>query len=66
MKGLKKTRRIQVIVACAVFLALATGLIGFALKDGNNLFRAPSQVLDDPPSPNVIFRLGGLVKQGSL
>ena len=45
MKGLKKTRRIQVIVACAVFLALATGLIGFALKDGINLFRAPSQVL---------------------
>jgi cytochrome c-type biogenesis protein CcmE len=48
------------------FLALATGLIGFALKDGINLFRAPSQVLDDPPSPNEIFRLGGLVKQGSL
>ena len=45
MKGLKKTRRIQVIIASAVLLALATGLIGFALKDGINLFRAPSQVL---------------------
>jgi cytochrome c-type biogenesis protein CcmE len=66
MKGLKKTRRIQVIIASAVLLALATGLIGFALKDGINLFRAPSQVLADPPSPTEVFRLGGLVKQGSL
>ena len=66
MKGLKKTRRIQVIIASAVLLALATGLIGFALKDGINLFRAPSQVVSDPPSPNEVFRLGGLVKQGSL
>ena len=43
MKGLKKTRRIQVIIASAVLLALATGLIGFALKDGINLFRAPAR-----------------------
>ena len=66
MKGLKKTRRIQVIIASAVLLALATGLIGFALKDGINLFRAPSQVLAGPPAPTEIFRLGGLVKKGSL
>ena len=66
MKGLKKTRRIQVIIASAVLLALATGLIGFALKDGINLFRAPSQVLAEPPAPTEIFRLGGLVKKGSL
>ena len=66
MKGLKKTRRIQVIVVSAVLLALATGLMGFALKDGINLFRAPSQVLAEPPAPTEIFRLGGLVKKGSL
>ena len=66
MKGLKKTRRIQVIIASAVLLALATGLIGFALKDGINLFRAPSQVLAEPPAPTETFRLGGLVKKGSL
>ena len=66
MKGLKKTRRIQVIIASAVLLALATGLIGFALKDGINLFRAPSQVLAEPPPPTEIFRLGGLVKKESL
>ena len=66
MKGLKKTRRIQVIIASAILLALATGLIGFALKDGINLFRAPSQVLAEPPPPTEIFRLGGLVKKGSL
>ena len=66
MKGLKKTRRIQVIIASAVLLVLATGLIGFALKDGINLFRAPSQVLAEPPAPTEIFRLGGLVKKGSL
>ena len=34
MKGLKKKRRIQVIVVSACLLVLSTGLIGFALRDG--------------------------------
>lgn len=66
MKGLKKQRRIQVIIASACLLTLATGLIGYALRDGINLFRAPTQVLSEPPTATETFRLGGLVKVGSL
>lgn len=66
MKGLKKKRRIQVIVLAAVALAVATGLIGFAMKDGINFFRAPSQVVAEPPGPSETFRIGGLVEEGSL
>ncbi|MGR3662937.1 MAG: cytochrome c maturation protein CcmE [Paracoccaceae bacterium] len=65
MKSLKKTRRIQVIIAAFVTLVLATGLIGYGMKDGINLYRSPTQVLEDPPQANEIFKIGGLVKEGS-
>ncbi|MDZ4134533.1 MAG: cytochrome c maturation protein CcmE, partial [Paracoccaceae bacterium] len=66
MKGLKKQRRIQVIVLAFVALAVSTGLIGYAMRDGINFFRAPAQVAADPPPPTETFRLGGLVEEGSL
>ena len=66
MKSLKKQRRIQMIVVAVVALTLATGLIGYAMRDGINLFRAPSQVMEAPPGPEEVFRLGGLVEEGSL
>lgn len=66
MKGLKKQRRVQVILLTAVALALATGLIGYAMRDGINFFRAPAQIAAEPPAPNETFRLGGLVADGSL
>lgn len=66
MKGLKKQRRIQIIAVAAVSLALAAGLIGFAMRDGINFFRTPSEVAETPPPPTEIFRIGGLVEGGSL
>lgn len=64
--GLKKKRRIQLIIAACVFLGLATGLIGYALKDGIAYFRSPTQVVEAPPGPNEVFRIGGLVEEGTL
>ncbi len=66
MKGLKKTRRIQIIVVAFIALALSTALIGYAMKDGINFFRSPSQVSTMPPKAGEVFRLGGLVEVGSL
>jgi cytochrome c-type biogenesis protein CcmE len=66
MKGLKKTRRIQIILVAVVALVASTALIGYAMKDGINLFRSPSQVQTDPPRPGEVFKLGGLVEVGSL
>lgn len=66
MKSLKKRRRIQVIAAAALALVLAVGLIGYGFRDGINLYRSPSQTMAEPPSPGEVFRLGGLVEEGSL
>jgi len=66
MKGLKKKRRIQIIALAVAALALSTGLIGYAMRDGINFFRTPSQVTQSPPPPTEIFRIGGLVVKGSL
>ncbi len=66
MRSLKKRRRIQIIVLAFVALTLATGLIGYAMRDGINFFKSPSEVVAAPPSPNEVFRIGGLVADGSL
>lgn len=66
LKGLKKKRRIQIIVLAFVALGLSTALIGYAMKDGINFFRSPTQVTTEPPGPGEVFRLGGLVEVGSL
>jgi cytochrome c-type biogenesis protein CcmE len=66
MKGLKKQRRIQIIALATVALIGSTALIGYAMRDGINFFRSPSQVLSEPPAPGETFRIGGLVVVGSV
>ena len=66
MKNLKKQRRIQVIIITFIALALSTALIGYAMRDGINFFRSPSEVLQQPPDKDEIFRIGGLVQEKSL
>lgn len=66
MKNLKKQRRIQVIALATVALVLSTALIGYAMRDGINFFRAPTQILAEPPPPTEVFRIGGLVEEGSI
>lgn len=66
MKSLKKQRRIQVIAVAVVALVASTALIGYAMRDGINFFRAPSQVIAEPPPPEEVFRIGGLVEVGTL
>ena len=66
MAGLKKKRRIQMIVIGMVLLAVSSGLIGFALRDGIEFFRSPTQVVENRPSQNERFRIGGLVEIDSV
>ena len=66
MRGLKKQRRIQVVAILTVALIGATALIGYAMRDGINFFRSPSEVTEAPPPPNEVFRIGGLVEEGTL
>lgn len=66
MMTLNKRRRIQVIVLAFTALGLATLLIGYALQDGINYFRSPTQVAEAPPLPTEQFRIGGLVTENSI
>lgn len=66
MRGLKKKRRIQIIVIAVIALAGSSALIGYAMRDGINFFRSPTEVLSEPPAETEIFRIGGLVETGSL
>jgi cytochrome c-type biogenesis protein CcmE len=64
--GIKKKRRIQLIVVAFVFLIGAFVAVYFALGEGIQYFRSPSQVAEAPPGPSERFRIGGLVVEGSL
>jgi cytochrome c-type biogenesis protein CcmE len=66
LKGLKKQRRVQVIALAVAALIGSTALIGYAMQDGINFFRSPTQVMEDPPAPGETFRIGGLVVEGSI
>lgn len=66
MKSLKKKRRIQVLLVAALALVVSTAMIGYAMRDGINFFRSPIQVVEEPPAEGEVFRLGGLVEEGSL
>ena len=64
--GLRKRRRIQLLIAAAVLLAAATALVGYAMRDGIEFFRSPSQLAGEPPRDGERFRLGGLVAEGTV
>ena len=66
MKNLKKKRRVQIVSIAFVALAVATILIGIAMKDGINFFKSPTQVIEVTPNPNEVFRIGGLVEEGTI
>ena len=66
MMPLKKKRRIQIIAVAALALGLSTALIGYAMRDGINFFRSPTQVAAETPPESETFRIGGLVETGTL
>ena len=49
-----------------VALVGATALIGYAMRDGINFFRSPARSSKRRPAANEVFRIGGLVVEGSL
>ena len=54
------------IVVAAVALVLSTTLIGYAMRDGISYFRSPSEVAAEKPAPGEVFKIGGLVKDGTI
>lgn len=62
----RKQRRLSMIGAAGATLAIALGLVLWAMSDTIVFFRAPAQVAAEGVEPGVRFRLGGLVETGSI
>ncbi len=65
--GLKKRRRVQMVIIGFAMIFMSAGLIIYALgEDSISYFRSPTQVQESAPKDGTVFRLGGLVLTGSL
>ncbi|HWV01593.1 MAG TPA: cytochrome c maturation protein CcmE [Devosia sp.] len=61
----RKQRRLSVIAGLGVVLALALGLILFALRDQIVFFYSPTEIHAKQVAAGTPVRLGGLVKAGT-
>jgi cytochrome c-type biogenesis protein CcmE len=61
----RKQKRLAIIGALALVLAIATGLVLVALRDQIVFFYSPSEAIEKAVAPGTPIRLGGLVKDGS-
>jgi cytochrome c-type biogenesis protein CcmE len=62
----RKQKRMAVIATGMGILAVAVGLVLFALEDTIVFFYGPSEVAAKTIGPGQRFRLGGLVAEGSV
>ena len=62
----RKQRRFTLISVAGLVLALAAGLVLYALRDNVAFFRSPSEVAELKVPTGQRFRLGGLVEGGSV
>ncbi len=62
----RKGRRLAIISIGVGFVALAAGLMLFAMRDNVVFFYTPAEVHAKSVKPGTRLRLGGLVKKGSI
>ncbi len=62
----RKQKRGMLIAGCLGVLAVAGGLVLFALQDSIVFFHSPSDIVERGIKPGQRFRLGGLVEKGSI
>jgi cytochrome c-type biogenesis protein CcmE len=62
----RKQRRLTLIGTAVGVLALALGLVLYAIRDSIVFFHAPSGIQANAVQPGTRFRLGGLVREGSV
>jgi cytochrome c-type biogenesis protein CcmE len=62
----RKQRRLTLIGVAGCVLAIALGLVLYAMNDTIVFFNSPADVQAKNVQPGTRFRLGGLVKEGSV
>lgn len=61
-----RKRRMYFVIATIIVMAIATSLVFYALGQNVNLYFTPTQVTQGAAPMNHSFRMGGMVKQGSI
>ena len=61
-----RIQRLRLVLAVLVGLAIAVGLMFYALRQNINLFYTPQQVASGEAPLNTQMRVGGLVEAGSV
>lgn len=61
----RKQKRLATIAGLGTVLAVAVGLILFALSGQISFFYSPSEAKEAAVAPGTAFRLGGMVKDGT-
>lgn len=62
----RKQRRLSLIGVAACVLAVALGLVLYAMNDTIVFFNSPADIQAKNVQPGTRFRLGGLVKEGTV
>lgn len=62
----RKQRRLSLIGVAACVLAIALGLVLYAMNDTIVFFNSPADIQAKNVQPGTRFRLGGLVKEGTV
>ena len=62
----RKQQRLLLALLAVVALLVAAVVAMFALRDTAAYFKAPADLVTERPQPGQTFRLGGLVKAGSV
>jgi cytochrome c-type biogenesis protein CcmE len=62
----RKRRRLYVVIAAMLCLAVATALALLAFQDSIVFFRSPTEIEAMKPGPDQRLRLGGLVEEKSV
>jgi len=61
-----RRKRLSIIIFIALSLSVAIGLGAYALRQNINLFYTPTQVAQGEVAVGQHFRIGGMVRMGSL
>lgn len=62
----KQKKRLILVSALSLIVALAISLIVYALRQNMNLFYTPTQIIHHEAPQHHTIRLGGMVKKGSV
>ena len=62
----RKQKRLMMLCGGLAVLAVAAGLVLFAMRDNIVFFYTPSDITEKGITPGTRIRLGGLVEQGSF